>query len=103
MSHIPHFSFPPFGRVRVGVRVVFYSVGLIYFPYTYPHIPESRIINIGEIPIIYMASAQPIGIQQFENVMQASLASLNVGTAISATTAGRMPRNIAATTVLSLN
>ena len=55
------------------------------------------------MPMIYIASAQPIGIQQFENVMHASLASLNVGTAISATTAGRMPRNIAATTALSLN
>ena len=85
------------------VSGVFHSVGLIYFPYTYPHTPARRIINIGDNPITYMARAQPMGIQQLENVMQASLASLNVGTAISATTAGRMPRKMAATTVLSLN
>lgn len=37
-----------------------------------------------------------MGIQQLTNVMFALLAILNVGTAIKATTAGRIPLNIAA-------
>ena len=50
-----------------------------------------------------MARAQAMGIQQLVSVILADCASRNVGTAIRATTAGRMPRNMAAMTGLSLN
>ena len=51
----------------------------------------------------YIANAQAMGIQQLDNVMRALFARLNVGTAMSATTAGRMPLNIDAITLLSWN
>lgn len=50
-----------------------------------------------------MSSAQRMGIQQFMSEIFALLARLNVGTAMRATTAGRMPRNIDSTTALSWN
>lgn len=43
-----------------------------------------------------------MGIQQLDHVMWAFFARLNVGTAMRATTAGRMPRNIAATHFTSI-
>ncbi len=72
-------------------------------PYRYPHTPESIIITIGDTPKSQMASAQTIGIQQLLNLILASLASINIGAAIRATTVGRRPRNIAATILFSLN
>ena len=50
-----------------------------------------------------MAMAVTIGIQQFANDILALLAKVKVGTAIKATTAGRIPRNIAATHGMSIN
>ena len=50
-----------------------------------------------------MATAVTIGIQQFANDILALLANVKVGTAIKATTAGRIPRNIAATQGMSIN
>ena len=50
-----------------------------------------------------MRSAVARGIQQVVKVMRASFASWKVGTAINATTAGRMPRNMAATQGMSMN
>ena len=46
------------------------------------------IMNIGFTPICHMSSALTIGIQQFVIVMPALFARLNVGAAMSATTAG---------------
>ena len=43
-----------------------------------------------------MSKAPAMGIQQLPRCIFALLARLNVGTAISATTAGRMPLNMAA-------
>ena len=65
--------------------------------------PAARTTYMGETPSIHIARAQAMGIQQLVSVILALLAILNVGTAISATTAGRMPRNIADTTLLSSN
>ena len=48
-------------------------------------------MRIGLTPSSQMSNAVTMGIQQFDSVMWALLARLNVGTAISATTAGRMP------------
>jgi len=50
-----------------------------------------------------MAMAVTIGIQQFANESFALLAKVKVGAAIKATTAGRIPRNIAATHGMSIN
>ena len=61
------------------------------------------IIRIGETPRAQMARAQAMGIQQLVSVILALFANRKVGAAIKATTAGRMPRNIAATTLLSAN
>ena len=65
--------------------------------------PAISMTYIGETPSIHIARAQAIGIQQLVSVILALLAIENVGTAIRATTAGRIPRNIAATTLLSSN
>ena len=61
------------------------------------------IIQMGETPNAQMASAEMMGIQMVNLLSCARLPRLKVGTAISATTAGRMPRNMAATTALSSN
>ena len=50
-----------------------------------------------------MAMAVTIGIQQFANDILALLANVKVGAAIKATTAGRIPRNIAATQGMFIN
>ena len=50
-----------------------------------------------------MAMAVTIGIQQFANDIFALFAKVKVGTAINATTAGRIPRNIAATQGMFIN
>ena len=57
----------------------------------------------GLTPKSQIARAETNGIQQFVSEIFVLLAKLNVGAAINATTAGRMPRNIAATIVLSSN
>ena len=54
-------------------------------------------MNTGFTPIRYIASALPMGIQQLERVILALLARVNVGAAISATTAGRMPLKMLST------
>ena len=51
------------------------------------------IITMGDTPRAQMARAQAMGIQQLLNVTFALRAILNVGTAMRATTAGRIPRN----------
>ena len=51
----------------------------------------------GLTPSSQMSKAVTMGIQQVERVICALFARLNVGTAMRATTAGRMPLNIAAT------
>mgnify|MGYP003190746793 CR=1 FL=1 len=53
--------------------------------------------QMGFTPTIQMAKAQRIGIQQLARFIFALLAKLKVGTAISATTAGRMPLNTLST------
>ena len=50
-----------------------------------------------------MSRALPTGIQQLARVMCALFANENVGAAMRATTAGRMPRNMLSTTALSSN
>ena len=47
--------------------------------------------------------AVTIGIQQFDNDIFALFANVKVGAAIKATTAGRIPRKIAATQGMSIN
>ena len=58
---------------------------------------------MGDTPKAQMARAPTMGIQQLERLIFALLARLKVGTAIKATTAGRIPRKMAATTLLSSN
>ena len=50
-----------------------------------------------------MSNAETMGIQQVERLIFALFANLKVGAAISATTAGRMPRNMAAIHGTSIN
>ena len=50
----------------------------------------------GLTPSFHISRAEMSGIQQLANPIRARLARLKVGTAIRATTAGRMPRNMAA-------
>ena len=57
----------------------------------------------GLTPNSQMAMAVTIGIQQFANESFALLAKVKVGAAIKATTAGRIPRKIAATQGMSIN
>ena len=61
------------------------------------------IMYIGETPRAQMARAQTTGIQMVNLFSFARCPRRNVGTAISATTAGRMPLKMAATTLLSSN
>ena len=63
--------------------------------------PAMIIIRIGDTPSAQMAKAHTMGIQQFARFIFALFAKLKVGTAISATTAGRIPRKIACTIWLS--
>ena len=60
------------------------------------------IIQTGEKPNSQMSSAETTGIHMLYRFIRADLAMLNVGAAISATTAGRMPLNMRSTMVLSL-
>ena len=57
---------------------------------------------MGEKPNSQMSSAETTGIHMLYRFIRADLAMLNVGAAISATTAGRMPLNMCSTMVLSL-
>ena len=59
------------------------------------------IIQMGEKPNSQMSSAETTGIHMLYRFIRADLAMLNVGAAISATTAGRMPLNMRSTMVLS--
>ena len=59
--------------------------------------PAAMMMKMGLTPSFQMSNAETRGIQQVASVMLALFAMLNVGTAIKATTAGRMPLNIAAT------
>ena len=79
-----------------GVKQTSHSVGLIYLPYTYPPAAANMIIRIGDTFMAHIANAHATGIQQLLHPIFAVFAILNVGTAMSATTAGRMPRNMAA-------
>ena len=65
--------------------------------------PATMIIQMGDTPMSHISRADTIGIQMVHLFSSARLPRLNVGTAMRATTAGRMPRNIAATMGLSLN
>lgn len=69
----------------------------------YPPKAATIITQIGLTPISHIRRADKIGTQQLTNEMWALLANEKVGTAIRATTAGRMPANMAATTLLSSN
>ena len=57
---------------------------------------------MGETPKSHINNAPTIGIQKFVTVIFAALAILNVGAAISATTAGRIPLNMLSTVLFSL-
>ena len=60
-------------------------------------------MKMGFTCIAHISNADKMGIQQLTNVMFALFAKLNVGTAINATTAGRMPLNMAAIQGTSIN
>ena len=68
----------------------------------YPPTPAAIIIQMGEKPNSQMSSAETTGIHMLYRFIRADLAMLNVGAAINATTAGRIPLNIRSTMVLSL-
>ncbi len=55
------------------------------------------------MPNAQIANAETMGIQQFVQPIFADCAIRKVGMAMSATTAGRIPRNMAAMIVFSLN
>ena len=57
---------------------------------------------MGLTPMAQMSRALTMGIQQLLRLMPTRLAMLKVGTAMSATTAGRMPANMAATQGMSM-
>ena len=57
---------------------------------------------MGEKPKSQISEAETIGIQTLYRLILAERAILNVGAAISATTAGRIPLKIRSTTILSL-
>lgn len=87
--------------IAVALLLRAYSVGLINCPYRNPPIPAAKIMKIGFTPIAQMSSAERIGIQQLVHDTFALNAIFHVGTAIKATTAGRIPLNIDSTTGLS--
>ena len=64
--------------------------------------PANRIIQMGEKPNNQISNADIIGIQMVYLFIFAAFAKLNVGAAINATTAGRMPLKIASTVGFSL-
>ena len=59
--------------------------------------PAAMIIQMGDTPKSHINRADTMGIQMVHMLSCARLPKLNVGTAMSATTAGRIPLNIAAT------
>ena len=59
-------------------------------------------IQMGENPSSQMSKADTTGIHTLYLLILADLAMLNVGAAINATTAGRMPMKTRSTTALSL-
>lgn len=71
-------------------------------PYKYPPTPAMIMTQIGEKPSSQMMRADATGIQILYRLILADFAMLNVGAAISATTAGRIPLKIRSTTTLSL-
>jgi hypothetical protein len=60
-----------------------------------PPVPAAIIIHIGLTPNSQINNAPPAGIQQFVHVIWVLLANLNVEIATRATTAGRIPQNMA--------
>ena len=64
--------------------------------------PAAMRMNIGLTPTSHISTALAMGIQQLTSEMPALFAMVKVGTAINATTAGRMPRNIAAIQLTSM-
>ena len=60
------------------------------------------IIHIGENPSNQISSAETTGIHMLYRLIRADFAIVNVGAAIKATTAGRIPLNIRSTMTLSL-
>ena len=65
--------------------------------------PAMAIIYTGETPNNQISRADTMGIQMLYRLILADLAMLNVGAAISATTAGRIPLKIFSTASYSLN
>ncbi len=82
--------------------LIFTSSDVEKRPKKYPPTPAAMIIQMGEKPNSQMSSAETTGIHMLYRFIRADLAMLNVGAAINATTAGRMPLNIRSTMVLSL-
>ena len=64
--------------------------------------PAANRMMMGLTPKAHINKAEMMGIQQLARLMAAYLAMLKVGTAIRATTAGRMPANIDATQGISM-
>ena len=76
---------------------------MITLPYIQPPAAAARITKMGDTPMAHIARALAMGIQQLLHPILALRARLKVGTAINATTAGRIPLNMAATQGTSLN
>lgn len=64
--------------------------------------PVINMMVMGDTPQAHISRALTTGIQSVRRLMPALFARLKVGTAMSATTAGRMPRKMACTAWLSL-
>lgn len=88
--------------INVAILFNFYFFGRFQRPKKYPPTPAAIIIQMGEKPNSQMSSAETTGIHMLYRFIRADLAMLNVGAAINATTAGRIPLNIRSTMVLSL-
>lgn len=82
-----------------GLVVLFF---IFIRPQMYPPVPAAMIIQMGENPKSHMSRADTTGIHKLLRSIFADFAILNVGAAISATTAGRMPLKMRSMTVLSL-
>ena len=65
--------------------------------------PAMAMIYTGDTPINQISRADMIGIQMLYLLILADLAMLNVGAAMRATTAGRMPLKMFSTASYSLN
>ena len=87
--------------IAVALLLQVYSVGLINCPYRNPPTPATKIMKTGFTPIAQMSRVERIGIQQLLHEIFALQAIFHAGTAIKATTAGRIPLNIDSTTGLS--